>query len=434
MNEDKTVDALEHQLRAAFGAQPKTDFDGWQARHADAIAHLNPVVTALKQRRQRLLVWLANVTVAAGVCGLLVWIFAGQQNSLAQAIKTIDNARTVTWRTTTYERLTSMDGKRTWLRANVSKCFYRSPGLYRTEFYDNGNLSQLEITNSKLQKTLRLNLKSKQAVWTANSRHQIHDPDEKGPFAWIADSLKQKPIDWIGQRKWKDKTVNVFRLRREQMKTRNTYDIWFDAETKQLVGILDPGANFFDPTTEPDRDHPAEPKFSKGHLLGSTRDEIVFDAKLDPELFSFTISDGFELVEEAPRPLVTEPDLVEFLGAAARFNKDTFPESEVREYDMERINAAEAKSKADRTDAERKLIELAYKHTRNGNGRVILAFADDSTVPGSFRYIAKDVKLGSADRIVCWYKLKATGTWRAVFADLTVKDVAPKDLPLPVEQ
>src|SRR6476659_2443219 len=143
MNEDRPVDALEQQLHEALGPPTRPDFDAFQARHADAIAHLNPVITALKQRRKRLLIWLANATVAAGVCGLLVWMFAGQQNSLAQVIKTIDNAQTITWTTTLYERLTSLDGKRTWLRTSKFACAYRSPGLYRTTRHDDaGNISE----------------------------------------------------------------------------------------------------------------------------------------------------------------------------------------------------------------------------------------------------------------------------------------------------
>ena len=95
----------------------------------------------------------------------------------------------------------------------------------------------------------------------------------------------------------------------------------------------------------------------------------------------------------------------------------------------------------ERTDAE--LVEGACSgdiarfresHTLNDNGRVMLSFAEDNTVPDSFRYAGKSVKLGTADRIVCWYKLKSTGTFRAIYGDLTVKDIAPKDLPLPVEQ
>jgi hypothetical protein len=434
MQKDMLDDVLDQQLRAALGPPATADFDVWRARHAEAIAHLNPVVTASKRRRQRLLVWIGNTALAASIFGVLVWAFGGERDSFAQAIKTIDNARTITWAVTSYERCTSLDGLRTWLNANSWKCAYQSPGLYRAEIYDDGNLRHVEITDSRLQKTLQLDMKLKTAVWTAHPRYNILDREGAGPFAWISNLLKKKPLEWVGQRKWKGKTVNAFRFRREQLKTRESYDIWFDVETKQLVGILDPGADYFDPTTAPDRDNPAEPKVSMGEIMGGTQDEIVFDAKLDAGLFNFTIPDGFKLVEEKPRPIVTEGELVEFLEAAARFNHDVFLESEVREYDIERRNAAARKPKSDQTDVERKLIALSFKHTMNRNGRVILQFAEDNTVPGSFRYVGKNVKLGTADRIVCWYKLKSTVTYRAIYGDLTVKDVAPKDLPLSVEQ
>ena len=62
-------------------------------------------------------------------------------------------------------------------------------------------------------------------------------------------------------------------------------------------------------------------------------------------------------------------------------------------------------------------------------------FVEDHTVEKSFRYLGKGVKLGDKDRIVCWYKLKDAkdaNTYRVVYGDLSVKDVAPEDLPLPV--
>lgn len=428
MNEDQTMKAFEDQLRAALGTQTKPDFDAWQARHADAVAHLNPVVTALKRRRQRLLIWLANATVAASVCGLLVWLIAGQQNSLAQAIKTIDNAQAITWTTTLYERLTSLDGKRTWLRTSKLDCAYRSPGLYRlTRYNDVGNVSEIEITDSKINTTLRLEVKSKKAVLTTPRFHR----DPKGPFGLSA--LKTKPLEWVGKRLWKAKTVNVFRIRREQMKARNSYDIWLDPDTKQLVGILDPGADYFDPTTEADRENPSEEKFSMGKILGSVQDEIAFDAKLDAALFSLTPPSGFEFAQEPPHPTISESEMLDFLAAAARFNDGTFPDTP-RGIDNDRFNAAYAKKEVDRTAAEQKLIDLTYKHMLNQNSIPIWDFVEDNAVTGSFRYVGKGAKLGSADRIVCWYKLKATGTWRAVFANLTVKDIDPKDLPLPVDQ
>lgn len=63
--------------------------------------------------------------------------------------------------------------------------------------------------------------------------------------------------------------------------------------------------------------------------------------------------------------------------------------------------------------------------------------ANPDVVEQSFRYVGKGVKLGDKDRIVCWYKLKnATDAqaYRVVYGDLSVKDMAAKDLPLPVER
>jgi hypothetical protein len=81
-----------------------------------------------------------------------------------------------------------------------------------------------------------------------------------------------------------------------------------------------------------------------------------------------------------------------------------------------------------------KLFDLQYKHLLNRNSPLMAAFANEYTVGGRFRYLGQGVRLGSADRIVLCYKLKSTGTYRAVYGDLTVKDINPKDLPLPVEQ
>ena len=48
--------------------------------------------------------------------------------------------------------------------------------------------------------------------------------------------------------------------------------------------------------------------------------------------------------------------------------------------------------------------------------------------------MGKGVKLGDNSRVVCWYRPKGSMTYRVVYGDLSIKDVATKDLPLPVEQ
>jgi len=57
-------------------------------------------------------------------------------------------------------------------------------------------------------------------------------------------------------------------------------------------------------------------------------------------------------------------------------------------------------------------------------------FVTDQTSPDSFYYVGSGVKVGEADRIVCWYKLRASKTYRAVYGDLSVKEVTEADLPL----
>jgi hypothetical protein len=47
--------------------------------------------------------------------------------------------------------------------------------------------------------------------------------------------------------------------------------------------------------------------------------------------------------------------------------------------------------------------------------------------------VYKSVKLGDKDHIVCWYKLKGAKSYRVIYGDLTIKDLPPEYLPLPVE-
>ena len=46
-----------------------------------------------------------------------------------------------------------------------------------------------------------------------------------------------------------------------------------------------------------------------------------------------------------------------------------------------------------------------------------------------WQYVGEDVQLGDASKAVCWYKPAGSETYRVVYGDLSVKDVAPEDLP-----
>jgi outer membrane lipoprotein-sorting protein len=426
---------LEQQLHAALGAPPEADFDRWRARHGDVVAYLNPIVTASYHKKRRMIMRIASFTVAAAVLLSFVPMFVPQRASFAETVEAIETATTISWTTTFFERRYSKDGQRTWLRTERMEMSYRSPDRYRDTRYDKeGQVSSVEIVDSLSNRALRLDIKSRKATWLAEPTNQY---SRGGPFHSVRDILQNEPIELVGQKDLDGVKINIFRYRRKIRQvpaSRQTMDIWLDARTKKLVRFYDPGAEGFDLDTQADRDNRAEAEGSKGTLLGSMTGDIVIDAKLDPKLFDLTPPEGFEIVVEPPRPTVTETEMIEWLGATARFNNGTFFDTDLG-FDLERYNSQVAtKNQADRTEVEQKLFDLQHKHLLNRNSPVMASFANEYTAGGRFRYLGAGVKLGSADRIVLFYRLKSTGTYRAVYGDLTVKDVKPQDLPLPVEE
>ena len=51
---------------------------------------------------------------------------------------------------------------------------------------------------------------------------------------------------------------------------------------------------------------------------------------------------------------------------------------------------------------------------------------------GKWYYRGKGVKLGEADKAIFWYRPKGSKTYRVIYGDLRVEDVAPENLPEPL--
>jgi outer membrane lipoprotein-sorting protein len=437
---------LDEQVRKALGTPSAADFDAWRNRHGDAIAYLNPVVTAMYEHRRRTLIGIASTAVAAAILvGVGSWLLVPREPAFAQAVQTIKKAVTVSWTITWYNRMTSEDGKRTWLRKLPRwERAWMAPSRYRDTKYDeDGNIATVDIEDLGTGTVLHLDMKKKTAMLENKSVQPVPSGYQTNPFVGIAKTLESEPIEFVGQRDINGVQVNAFRHHKEfPQGASENMEIWLDAKSKQLVGYSTASwfvgyhgskNDFFDPASAPDRNNPAEQKFKKGQIAGTITGDIVFDAQLDPELFSMTPPDGFTIVEPKPRPKVTEAQLIEWLRVTALANDGKFVETTLG-LDRERQVAIFDKPRADRSKAEQEYEALAQKHVLDGNVFPITEFANESTEPRSFRYLGKGVKLGSGERVVCAYKLKGTAKYRAVFGDLTVKDVDPNNLPIPVEE
>jgi hypothetical protein len=204
--------------------------------------------------------------------------------------------------------------------------------------------------------------------------------------------------------------------------------------SKRLVAIYIPNQNDLDLETVPDRNHPAEKTWSSQVPLAYWEHEIVLDPKLDASDFSLDPPARYAF-EAIAKPTITEPEMVEFLGAAARFNDGFFPDSPYAAFDQAKFNAASKKEPNAQSPAEKELIGLYDKYLmREVYRSPVLQFVDDHAQPGSFHYVGAGTKVGQAERILCWYTPKGKIGLRGVYGDLSVKDITPAELPLDVSR
>ena len=107
-----------------------------------------------------------------------------------------------------------------------------------------------------------------------------------------------------------------------------------------------------------------------------------------------------------------------------------------RRRSLERLTRAQqaVHQKSGASPAEVKLVEAMDRWWQTGipGPGPMHVFITQQIAEGSWKYLGKGVKLGDKDRIVCWYRPKGSRTYRVVYGDLSVKDVEPEDLPLPV--
>jgi outer membrane lipoprotein-sorting protein len=150
--------------------------------------------------------------------------------------------------------------------------------------------------------------------------------------------------------------------------------------------------------------------------------DFEFDVVLDESLFSMDIPAGYSTMPNTMLSLTgAEQDLVEALRQwAESILEGVFPKdfsSQAFMDDMPKVRKRIAQDRKEGKDeGPMKMIRgfMFYKNLKPEN---------------DWHYVGKDVKFGDAESPVCWYKPTGSQTYRVIYGDLTVKDVAPEDLP-----
>jgi len=156
--------------------------------------------------------------------------------------------------------------------------------------------------------------------------------------------------------------------------------------------------------------------------------DFRFDVELDDSLFDLTPPEGYR---KAPVPVnvanPTEDDLIHFLRWWAEHNLATaFPPTlhptELQAKLVEMMKSGELVGDKETTSTER-LVQESLRMTQG------IMFLMRMAPENDWHYAGQNVKMGETDKAIFWYKPTGKPTYRVIYGDLTVRDVAAGDLP-----
>ena len=155
-----------------------------------------------------------------------------------------------------------------------------------------------------------------------------------------------------------------------------------------------------------------------------THDNMQFDIELEEARFSMEIPDGYVAQDTGiDFKDSSESGFVETLRIWAEIIEDgQFPDS-IDLADVVKIDPKfdEGLKRAGLTEEQQ--LEVA---TRWGQGYVFIRFFKGQ---GQWHYAGQGVKLGDGGKAIFWYQPQDSETWRVIYGDLRVEDVAAENLP-----
>ncbi len=155
-----------------------------------------------------------------------------------------------------------------------------------------------------------------------------------------------------------------------------------------------------------------------------TCDNMQFDVELEEAKFSMEVPDGYT-IQDAGIDFTesSESGFVETLRIWAEIIEDGhFPEGIALE-DVVKMGPKFDRGMKRAGLTEEQQIEVAM---RWGQGYMFIRFFKGQ---GQWHYAGQGVKLGDGSKAIFWYQPQESETWRVIYGDLRVEDVAAENLP-----
>jgi len=276
------------------------------------------------------------------------------------------------------------------------KFLMTSDGLSRIELPDDEGVT---IMNAKTGETLTLNTKSRLAT-LLKMRNKAQGVVPADPIEAFK-QLKDKGAKDLGEKEIDGRKVKGF----SSSNGSADYEVWADKATGDPVRI--------------DWVVPAY-----GGKTTTVMTDFSVNPQVDPKLFDTTVPPGYKL-NELPAAVTQsladskgEDHVVAALKGYAERTGGKFPKTlEDWSAFVTRIDTKKAKPDPD------DISFMAHVGAIAG-----WAF----TLPkDGWAYLGENVKFGEKDKIVFWYQDPKTKGYRAIYGDLSVKDVSEADVPRP---
>jgi len=168
-----------------------------------------------------------------------------------------------------------------------------------------------------------------------------------------------------------------------------------------------------------------------GQPVTMTMMDIQFDVPLDPADFSTEVPAGYtEHTMQVDASLPAEGDLVEMLELWADTTGGKFPSNLTLEAVKEISEVLEGKMGLS-ADRKPDLNDPAFQEWMKTFQKINRSLIFVRTLPtdADWHYAGADATFGDATTPIFWYRPEGSETYRVIYADLSVLDAAPEDLP-----
>ena len=206
------------------------------------------------------------------------------------------------------------------------------------------------------------------------------------------------PVEELGQREIDGRKAVGFLVRSHNEEV----TIWADSKTAQPIRI----------------------EMLRGQTLYILKN-IEFDVPVEESLVSMDVPVGYTLsTKEFNMGQFTEQDFITVLRLwAEHVLGGSFPQSlSVGDLMSQTPVIGEKIGQLNISDEEKTQLGMTM-----GRGLLFFQQLDPNRI--KWHYAGNGVKLGDASKAVFWYQPKGSQTYRVIYGDLSIKDVAPQDLP-----